>query len=142
MKKTVLILLVSFISTPALACKNVAISDGWIRLAPPGASVMAAYVQIKNNGNTPRTITTISSKRFGAIEAHQTVIESGTSQMRSLDSLTIPAHGELRLEPGGKHLMLFRPTKSPLQLGDKAVLNFRCAKSKPMKAEFVVKAAP
>jgi copper(I)-binding protein len=137
-----LMLLIACISTPALACKGLEIEDGWIRQAPPGANVMAGYVRIKNNSDRPRRITAITSPRFGAIEVHETVIENGESQMRALDTLNVPAHGETTLEPGGKHLMLFRPTAPQPTTGDTASLRFRCGKSRPVTAKFIVKATP
>lgn len=140
--KPLLFISAALLAFPAWACPGIEITNGWIRQAPPGAHVMAAYAQIHNSTSKNRNITQISSKRFGAIEAHQTVMKNGESRMLALDALEIPAHGETRLEPGGIHLMLFRPQQPQLQPGDKTVLSFRCGKSKAINAEFIVKPAP
>lgn len=103
---------------------------------------MVAYAQFHNKTSQNRTITQISSKSFGAIEIHQTVLANGESRMLMLDTLEIPANSESHLEPGGIHLMLFRPQQPQPQPGDTAVLNFRCGKGKAIKTKFTVKPAP
>lgn len=140
--KPLLFVSAALLAFPVWACQGIEIIDGWIREAPPGAHVMAAYVQFHNKSSKSRAITQISSKSFGAIEVHQTVMENGESRMLALDTLEIPANGETKLEPGGIHLMLFRPQQPQPQPGDKTVLSFRCGKSKAVKAEFTVKPAP
>lgn len=141
MKKSVFTLCAALFSCPSFACTGVQVVDGWIRQAPPGATVMAGYVQLKNTGDKPRRISAIASPRFGAIEVHQTVIEDGESRMLALDSIDIPPHETVALKPGGMHLMLFRPKQPQLKAGEQTVLSFRCGKAKPVKATFSVKAA-
>lgn len=139
--RALLILCLALLSAPSFACKGVQVIDGWIRQAPPGAHVMAGYVELKNTGTRSRVIQSITSPAFGAIEIHQTIIKDGESRMLALDDLEIPAHGTIRLEPGGVHLMLFRPRDPQPKLDDQTVLSFACAKGKPIKATFTVKAA-
>lgn len=139
--KSLIALGLVLISMSAWACPGLQITDGWIRQAPPGAHVMAAYANLTNHGDKPLSITAISSPAFGAIEIHQTRIEDGESRMMALDDITIAPHEQTRLAPGGIHLMLFRPRSPQLQAGDKTVLSFRCSKRKPVKAIFPVRAA-
>ena len=141
MKYLLSTVLMSLTAFPALACPGVDITDGWIREAPPGAKVMAGYVQLHNQTTKTHTITQIRSKNFGAIEIHQTVMEDGESRMLSLDTLAIPPKAQIRLAPGGIHLMLFRPRQTQPHVGDTVVLEFRCGKGKISKIPFQVNPA-
>ncbi len=53
----------------------------------------------------------MKSNAFDQIEIHSSFIEDGISTMRKMDSLKIPENSELKLGPGGYHLMLISPIK-------------------------------
>lgn len=99
--------------------------DAWIREAPPGATAMAGYVVLRNGTGSALRCDAASSPDFGAIELHRTVIEDGQSRMLRDQVIELPAGGEARLQPGGLHLMLFRPQR-PLPTGSLAELTIRC----------------
>jgi copper(I)-binding protein len=44
------------------------------------------------------------------VQIHETIIEDGIARMRPLPQLDVPPGGNVKLERGGKHLMLMRPT--------------------------------
>lgn len=90
--------------------------DGWIRAAPPVASVRAGYLVIENAGDTEVVLTQVESADFGAIEVHTMFDDAGTMRMRRVPELRVPAHGKVELKPGGLHLMMFRPQR-PLAEG-------------------------
>ena len=93
---------------PALQAES-----GWIREAPPTAPVRAGYLRLKNEGNTDLTVIGVRSDAFGAIEIHEMVLSSDdTMKMRPVRRLKVPAGGAIALEPGGLHLMLFRPRQT------------------------------
>ena len=92
------------------------ISAPWIREAPPTARVMAGYMTINNAADTPVTVTAISSPDFENAEIHRTVVEEGVARMLPVRQLEVPANSQLKLEPGGLHLMLFDPQR-PLAEG-------------------------
>ncbi len=82
-----------------------------VRVTPPRTEggMSAGYFTLKNHTGETITITGVSSPQFERVDMHETRIEDGVSRMRPIDVLTIPPGGEVRLEPGGKHLMLMRP---------------------------------
>ena len=53
----------------------------------------------------------MKSNAFDQIEIHSSLIEDGISTMRKMDSLKIPENSEVKLDPGGYHLMLMSPIK-------------------------------
>jgi len=109
------------IALQATAASKLYVSDAWVREAPPGASVMAAYMTINNPGKTAANVTAVSGKDFSSIEIHRSIIENGMARMDAADRLEIPANGSFTLEPGGYHLMLFNPQRA-LAEGDSVKL--------------------
>ncbi len=53
----------------------------------------------------------MKSNAFDQIEIHSSFIEDGISSMRKIDSLRIPENSEVKLDPGGYHLMMMNPKK-------------------------------
>lgn len=116
-----------FLSPVVLADDHAfSISDAWVREAPPIQRILAGYMQIRNDTDTPRKITAVNSAIFGSVEIHKTVIKDGMARMEAQHALVIPAMGTTVLEPGGVHLMLIDPQK-PLQAGDKVTLELQIA---------------
>ena len=97
------------------------VREPWIREAPPTTSVLAAYMIIHNEGDSPAEITSITSPEFDHTELHRTMVESGVARMIPVEKLQIPAGSEISLEPGGMHLMLFNPRRL-LREGDSVTL--------------------
>ena len=91
------------------------VGEPWIREAPPTVRVMAGYMAMVNTGNTTVTVTSISSPDFEAAEIHRTVVKEGVARMLPVTQLDIPANSQLKLEPGGLHLMLFEPQRPLLE---------------------------
>lgn len=93
------------------------ITKAWVRPAPPTATAMAAYFNIKNNTDQEINIVDSHSSAFDMTMIHNTVIEDGIAKMVHMDGLTIPAKSEVSLAPLGTHMMLMRP-ENPLKEGD------------------------
>ncbi|MXW54849.1 MAG: copper chaperone PCu(A)C [Gammaproteobacteria bacterium] len=83
------------------------IKDGWIRAPVASSSMTAGYCVFTNRGEQDITVVSARSPSIGKIEFHESRYEDEMHRMVQLPSLVIPAKGTLRLEPGGKHLMLF-----------------------------------
>lgn len=95
---------------------DITVDKAWSRATPKGAETGAGYLTIHNNGATPDKLTG-GSADFAAVEIHEMKTEGGVMQMRELkDGLNIPAHGTIRLAPGGYHIMFTHLTK-PLEKG-------------------------
>ena len=96
------------------ACSQVALpplvaSDVEITTPPPGMTMRAGYLTLTNNTDAPITITDVSSSEFAKVEIHETRIDDGIASMHRLHELVVPPRGSVRLERGGKHLMLMQP---------------------------------
>jgi hypothetical protein len=115
--RTMLALGFSLASASLVFAGDITIDDAWVRSAPPGASVLGGYMTILNNSNKPIMLTGISSDAAETTELHQTTQHNGMSRMRPIKQVEIPGHGQLKLEPGGYHLMLNKP-RHALQPGD------------------------
>jgi copper(I)-binding protein len=48
----------------AHAAGKLGVVDAWIRLAPPGASMLAGYATLSNTGDAPITVLTVQSDAF------------------------------------------------------------------------------
>lgn len=110
----------SLLST-AMAAPAVDVEAPWVREAPPASTVLAAYMVVRNNGDTQYTITRIESPDFRDARIHRTVVDDGVAKMLPVEQLPVPVHGSVTLEPGGLHLMLFDPLRT-LHEGDSVTL--------------------
>lgn len=109
---------------------------GWIREAPPAAPVRAGYVELLNTGDTEVVVSGAHSTAFGAIEIHEMADEGGVMRMRRLPSLPVDAGARVSLEPGGIHLMLFRP-QAALTAGDKVAVTLDLVDGSSVDIELV-----
>ena len=109
------------------------VSEPWVREAPPTSRVLAAYLTLVNTGDNTVTVTAISSPDFKNAEIHRTVIEAGVARMLPVKQLEVPAGGQLMLEPGGHHLMLFDPLRT-LTAGETVTLIIHMNDGKQLSA--------
>jgi len=119
---------------------TVQVKDAWVREAPPSATTLAAYMRIRNPTATEITIMGISSPSFKKIEIHQTTMVNNMMRMEKVARATIPAHGELILEPGEKHLMLLNPERR-LKAGDHVTINLSFKNNQHQEIQAEVKKA-
>ncbi|MBI2801889.1 MAG: copper chaperone PCu(A)C [Gammaproteobacteria bacterium] len=107
------------------ACTGLTIDQGWVREPPPGATVAAAFMTLRNNGAAPITITAVSSRRFAHAMLHQSMTVDGTARMVAHETLVVAPHNSIQLAPGGLHLMLMQPNMS-LRKGQQVEIEFDC----------------
>lgn len=129
--------LIVLLPLPGLA-DTLQVDDAWVRAGPPTAEVLAAYLRLRNTGDSARKIVAAESPAFERVEMHRTVIEDGMARMLPQSSLTVPAGGELVLEPGGYHLMLIQPN-APLKNDDKVELTLTDADDNRLSFTAVVR---
>lgn len=115
--------------------------DPWVAEAPPGARVVGGFLTLKNTGDQDRTVTAVSSSAAGEVQMHRTVFADGMARMVAQQTLTVPAHGQLVLEPGGYHLMLIRPSR-PLAVGDHVDLHLTLSDGATLEAQAEVRPRP
>lgn len=115
--KYFIVLFIFLISCSQDTGSGIEITNAWIREVPPGSSVSALYLEIKNKGSED-SIVAISSPVSEIAEIHSTEITpDGTASMVRLETISIPSNGEIHFNPGGKHIMLIN-LKEGLKAGD------------------------
>lgn len=87
------------------------VSDLWLREAPPNARMLAAYVTIQNQHQEPIKLVGAYAPDFGMAEIHKTVEVDGMLRMREQKELSLPAQAEIKMAPGGLHIMLMMPER-------------------------------
>jgi copper(I)-binding protein len=117
--RAILIWLLLFtVCMPVKAQPSLNFEEAWIRAAPPGAMMMAAYGRFENRSDLPLVLTGFSSPAFMDVSLHRTLQVDGVSRMEAVPGLTIAAGGSVLLEPGGLHLMLHGPVSDALAGAD------------------------
>ena len=96
---------------------SISVDSAWSRATAPGVDIGVGYLTIKNDGDTPDRLVSVSTPVAETAEIHKTQMVDGKMQMRPVpDGIPIPAKGTVTLEPAGYHLMLMG-LKAPLQKG-------------------------
>jgi protein SCO1/2 len=118
----------------------VAIMNSWVREAHEKATVNAGYMTLLNASDEEVTLLKVESDAYDKIEVHEMVVVEGLMEMREVEDLSIPANGQIRFEPGGKHLMLMGP-KEHLQTGQKVdmTLVFKSGKKQTVSIQVAAK---
>lgn len=102
---------------------------------PVSDSMAAGFLTISNSGGEKAELVSVTSD-VGEVTVHETVEGS----MRAVESLDVPAGGELALSSGGNHLMFEKLTRKPLE-GEKVAVKLHFAGLSPVDVEIPVKAA-
>lgn len=122
----------------ASAETSVRVKDAWIRVAPPGAMMLAGYAELVNEGDIAVTLNAASSDAFEFTEIHKTVEIDGVARMRQVPELVIAPGQSVRLQPGGMHFMLMRP-RQPVNEGDTLVIDLLTAEGDIVPGVFKVR---
>ena len=97
---------------------DITIEKPWSRATPKGASVAVGYFVIHNHGAAADKLTGGAADFAAGVSVHEMSSENGVMRMRDLPGgLDIPANGEVKLTPGGYHMM-FTGLKRPLKKGE------------------------
>jgi len=136
MKQLLFALLLTASTSLAAAGNGLAVEHAWVREAPPGASMMAAYLVIDNPTDQDAMLIGVESPAFSHVMLHRSVTVDGVARMVHQDRIPVPAHGSVTLEPGSYHLMMPAPD-TRLVAGDKVgfVLHFADDSSIQVTAE-------
>ncbi len=131
---TPLYLLCGLLFSGLCAADTLHIEQPWARATAAGAEVGAAYLTVRNDGQTDQLLS-VSSPASAVVEIHNMQIQDGRMQMRPVQTLTIPAGGTVQLAPGGLHLMLMK-LHAPLLEGGfiELTLNFKHAGTRTVQA--------
>jgi hypothetical protein len=110
-------------------CPGLRVEEPWVREAPPGTEVQAAYMQLSNDGDSELVLTGVGAPQYANAEFHRMWFEGDRMRMDAQPTLVIPAHGRVPLEPGGYHLMLFNPDQR-MRAGDTVHIRLQCGAGK------------
>ncbi len=100
---------------------GVSVRDAWIRETPPGMTMMAGYMELRNNTARPQVLVAASSSGFGSVMIHHTLVKDGMARMAHASQIELAPNASLIFAPGGFHLMLMHP-KRTLRAGDPVVI--------------------
>ncbi len=92
------------------------VDQAWVRLNPGGQGPAAGYMTI-HGGEDAVKLLRVSSDGAMRIEMHESVEEKGMMTMKAIDNVDVPAKGEVKFAPGGRHLMIFDINPAILQEG-------------------------
>ena len=83
------------------------IDHPWSREMPAVAPNAAAYFVIQNKGKEDDRLLSVETPLTTKAEIHEHVHVNGTMRMQQVQTVLIPAGGEVKFAPMGYHIMLF-----------------------------------
>tara|TARA_R110000868_G_scaffold29057_5_gene108195 strand:+ start:4008 stop:4490 length:483 start_codon:yes stop_codon:yes gene_type:complete len=111
LKKTLLIAaLLSpslFVSAHEYSVGELHIEHPWSREMPPVAPTAAAYFVVHNKGAEADRLLSVSTPHAAKAELHEHLHADGVMKMQQVQSVMIPAGGEVQFAPMGYHVMMF-----------------------------------
>ena len=97
----------ALLSAESTAPLLVEVTQGHVRETIPGTEISSAYMTIHNNSAEALVLEGVISDVSSRLELHQHSMVDGMMKMRQVETITIPAKGELILQPSGYHIMIF-----------------------------------
>ena len=122
--KRLMMLTALLLLLPLTAQAETTVEGAWVRLPPPVADTAAAYMKIENHGDHDIEITGIETDVATSPEFHSMEMHDGMMNMKKMDKVIVPAHGEISFGPGGNHLMLIGLTRA-LKAGEHLMLTLK-----------------
>ena len=101
---------------------GVSVRGSWIREAPPGMTMMAGYMELRNHTSRLQVLVAASSSEFESVMIHRTIVKDGMAGMAHAPQIELVPNASLSFAPGGYHLMLMNPRRL-LRAGDPVVIN-------------------
>ena len=115
------------------------VSHPWLRLIMPSRPA-AGYFVLSNRTGETRTLVGAASPGCGALMLHRSVNDNGQERMEMVESVAVPAHGEVKFAPGGYHLMCMSPTAAATP-GGSVPVTLRFQDGGSLVASFAVRGA-
>ncbi|CAG4905854.1 hypothetical protein LMG31841_03496 [Paraburkholderia saeva] len=121
----------------AAGAQAITTQDAWVRWLPNNLPA-GGYVTLMNASDKPIDLVDVSSDDYGSAMLHQTISNGSTQKMVMADKLTVPAHGQAKIAPGGYHVMLEEP-KHKIAPGDTVHLKLKFSDGETLDTPFAVK---
>jgi copper(I)-binding protein len=115
------------------------IAHPWTRATAPAAKMGGVFLSVNNLSAEGDTLLKAESTVAEQTELHQMEMVDGVMKMRQVNNMAVPAKGELKLAPGGLHIMLIN-LKQPLKEGEKIPLKLTFAKAGVVEVKVRVEA--
>lgn len=117
---------------------GVSVRDAWLRESPPGVSVMAGYMVLRNDTSRVQVLVGARSSAFENVMMHRTIARNGMSGMEHAAQIELSANATLQFLPGGYHLMLANP-KRTLRAGDRVDIDLEFLNGRVLRVAFEVR---
>jgi copper(I)-binding protein len=124
---------------PPVMAAPIFVEGAWARAAAAGGT-SAIYMVIHNRGAQEDELVAAQSDVANAVELHHTAMDGDVMRMRPIDTVRVPARGQVTLEPGGRHVMLIG-LRRQLPEGATVALTLRFARAGEMTLQVPVRAA-
>lgn len=134
MKRLIAVLLGLVLAGTASASGGLTVSGAWVRVLP-GDLPAGAYFTLKNDTDGDVTLTGAAAPDFTRAMLHNSVSRDGVEKMVHVDAVPVPAHGEIRFQPGGYHVMLMK-RRHPLKIGESIPITLRFDDGRAVTADF------
>lgn len=105
-------LVAALLSATGSAVAAPVVTGAWIPEQPPGAMASAVFLTMKNTSDKPEALIRATAPGFKEVQLHRSIEVDGMHKMIEQKEITVPAHGETVLAPGGYHIMLIEPTEA------------------------------
>jgi copper(I)-binding protein len=122
-------------ASPALAQTAPTADQAWARATIASAQTAAAYLTL--HSATADQVTGFSTPVAASAMLHQSASVKGVMEMRPVEALPLPAGQDVKLTPGGYHVMLMG-LKHGLKPGDHFPLTVTFAHAAPVTADVTV----
>ncbi len=113
------VLIAALVFSAATWADEIRTSESWARTTSPGQTNSAIYLTIVSQQEA--SVIAVTSSIAHSASLHSMTQDGGVMKMRELDILPLPAKQEVKLKPGGNHIML-DDLKHPLRVGDSVPL--------------------
>ncbi|PLA74548.1 hypothetical protein CYQ88_05565 [Hydrogenovibrio sp. SC-1] len=111
-----LLLLAHFSAHAQTAADAIEVDDAYVRIAPPNALATAAFMELENESNDDHALVSAKTTINQTTELHTHINDNGVMKMRQVSQIDLPADQEVKLQPGGFHIMLIG-LNAPIQEG-------------------------
>src|ERR1700674_1490171 len=113
-RDSVLVCLIFALSLGPAASEEAGVSvrDAWVRETPPGMTMMAGYMELRNHTSRPPVLVAARSSGFESVMIHRTIVKDGIAGMVHASQIELAANASLIFAPGSDHLMLMKPTRT------------------------------
>ncbi|WP_428610341.1 copper chaperone PCu(A)C [Sedimenticola sp.] len=88
------------------AAEQVTVADAYVRAVPPGQTNSASFMTLTNTSSNDIVLKGVESPAAKAVELHTHTMSDGMMRMRQVEKIDLPAGQNVKLQPGGLHVMM------------------------------------